>query len=326
MKMTKTLYNQSDIYHAITTLFKAPTVRRLAVTAFVGSGAESYLPNPRGLTLVCWPKAGATNPQMLRKLMKAGIEVRFADRLHMKIYWAEGRGCVLTSANLSTNALGSGNLREVGVLLGPHQLDIDRILRSLDARPANDKEMKQLDRAHALYVARNEMRAGRAQNTFAQWLKMPMRPPWKLGWADSYGTLSKTSKQNANDEFGVRNVTNWLSSRKGDFNEGDWILHFMLAKDIPTEITWMFCHRVYQVPRKDKEYNKVYPSEAVQVYSLDRYPGCPFRTDKEFKRAFKAAVKQFGANLIRVAATTKPRAEFIRLLATELGIPSAADN
>lgn len=318
--MSKILYNQSDVYHAITTLFKAPTVRRVAITAFVGKGAESYLPNPRGIQLICWPKAGGTNPHALRTLMKKGVEVWFADRLHMKVYWADGRGCVVTSANLSTNALGAGKLREVGVLLGPHELDIDRVIRTLEARKANEKEMKQLDRAHALFVARNEMRAGPSLNSFAQWLKLPMRPPWKLGWADSHGNLSKTSRQHATDEFGVRSVAYWLSARRDDFKEGDWILEFMLAKELPTEITWMFCHRVYQVPRKDKACNKDYPCEAVQVYSLDRYPGCPFRLDKPFKRAFKAAVKQYGADRIREATATKPSAELIRLIAAEFRV------
>ena len=84
--MAKILYTQSDVYHAITKLFQAPTVRRVAISAFVGKGAESYLPNPQGITLVCWPKAGATNPHALRKLMKSGIEVQFTDRLHMKVY------------------------------------------------------------------------------------------------------------------------------------------------------------------------------------------------------------------------------------------------
>jgi hypothetical protein len=324
--MPKILYNQSEVYHAIAKLFRAPRVRRVAITAFVGKGAESYLPNPDGLTLVCWPKAGATNPHTLRKLMKSGIDVQFADRLHMKVYWAEGRGCVITSANLSTNALGAGKLREVGVMLGPKQVNIDRILRSIDARPASNTEMNQLDRAHALFVARNELRAGRSLLTFVQWLKLPMRPPWKLGWTNSYGTLSKTTKQNAKDEYGVRNIAYWMNAGKDDYKVGDWILNFMLKEDKPIEMTWMFCQRLYQVPRKDKAYNKNYPCEVVQVFSLDHYPGCPFRLDKDFKQAFRAAVKQYGADKIREAVTMKPRVEFLRLLATELGVQSVETN
>jgi hypothetical protein len=150
-----------------------------------------------------------------------------------------------------------------------------------------------------------------------------MRPPWKLDWADSYATLSSTSKNRATDEFGVRNVPNWLAARKDDFKEGDWILNFMLAKDIPTGIAWLFGHCIYQVPRKDKAYCKDYPCEAVQVYSLDRYPGCPFRLDRKFKAAFKAVIRQFGADRIREAASTRPTAEFVRLLAAELGVASS---
>jgi len=116
-----------------------------------------------------------------------------------------------------------------------------------------------------------------------------------------------------------------LSAQRGDFKEGDWILNFMLAKDSPTEITWLFCHRVYQVPPKDKGYNKDYPCEAVQVYSLDRYPGCPFRLDKSFRMAFKAAVKRFGADQIRNAAKPDPKSALIQLIAAELGIKPSSE-
>ncbi len=147
------LYNQSDIYREIQRLFNYPTVRRVAISAFVGKDAESYLPIPAGLTLVCWPKAGGTNPHTLRKLIKKSVDVWFADRLHMKIYWAEGRGCIITSANLSKNALGVGGLKELGVLLNPDEVDIDKVLSSLGKRPVNESEMKKLDREHARFSA-----------------------------------------------------------------------------------------------------------------------------------------------------------------------------
>jgi hypothetical protein len=318
--MPKILYTQSEVYHEITKLFKAPSVRRVAIAAFVGKGSESYLPNPKGITLVCWPKAGATNPIALRTLMKKGVDVQFADRLHMKLYWAEGRGCVITSANLSTNALGSGNLREIGVRLKPTELNIDRVLESLSPREATKTEMARLDRAHALFVARNKMRAGASQNSFAQWLKMPNRCQWKLGWVDTYGKLSKSSQQCVADEFEVRSEQNWMVASKNEFTEGDWILNFMLDGDISTEITWLFCHRIYQVPPKDNAYVKEHPCEVIQVYPLESYPGCPFRLDSKFKKAFKSALKKYGGDRIRGANNSKPKTILIDLIAEELGI------
>src|SRR4051812_23758 len=101
--MTKLLYTSSDVRSAVIDLFSNSKGRRVAVVGFVGAGAESYLPKPEGIELYCWPKAGGTNPNMLRTLAKRKVEIRFVDSLHMKVFWAEKRGAVVTSANLSTN-------------------------------------------------------------------------------------------------------------------------------------------------------------------------------------------------------------------------------
>lgn len=75
--MGKILCNSAEIRQEIIQLFKSPGKRRVAISAFVGMGADAYLPNPKGLKLICWPKAGGTNPDMLRKLIKRGVEVFF---------------------------------------------------------------------------------------------------------------------------------------------------------------------------------------------------------------------------------------------------------
>ncbi len=111
----KVLYQSSDVRREIIKIFSHGGRRRVAIAAFVGDGAESYLPKPPGLEIICWPKAGGTNPNTLRRLTKRGAKIRFADRVHMKVYWADGYGAVITSANLSTNALGSGDLKEAGI-------------------------------------------------------------------------------------------------------------------------------------------------------------------------------------------------------------------
>src|SRR4051812_26338296 len=113
--MEKILYTSAEVRKAIIDLFTGCKGRRVAVVGFVGDGAESYLPKPSGIELICWPKAGGTNPNVLRRLAKNKVIIRFADRLHMKVYWAEGTGSIVTSANLSANALGAGNLKELGV-------------------------------------------------------------------------------------------------------------------------------------------------------------------------------------------------------------------
>lgn len=106
----KMLMTSNDVRKELTTLMAPSKRRRVAISAFVGKGARDYIPKPRGVELICWPRAGGTNPQELRRLKRGGVKIGFANLLHMKLYWAAGRGTLVTSANLSTNALGAGNL------------------------------------------------------------------------------------------------------------------------------------------------------------------------------------------------------------------------
>ena len=108
----KLLHTSAAVREAIIDLSSSANKRRVAVVGFVGDGAEPYLPRPNGIELYCWPKAGGTNPNVLRRLAKKGVRVRFVDSLHMKVYWAADKGAFVTSANLSTNAMGMGDLKE----------------------------------------------------------------------------------------------------------------------------------------------------------------------------------------------------------------------
>ena len=131
------LYKSREVRSAIAEIFnKGRNGRRVAVSAYVGDGADSYLPFPDKVQVICSPTPGATNPHAIRRLISCGASVQFADKLHMKVYWSEVSGVVITSANLSTNALGVGDLKEAGVLLGPGSLDIDKLLAPLVLRPA----------------------------------------------------------------------------------------------------------------------------------------------------------------------------------------------
>jgi hypothetical protein len=290
----------------------------VAITAFVGKGAESYLPRPEGITLVCWPKAGGTNPAALRTLMKRKVEVLFSDQLHMKVYWAEGRGCVLTSANLSTSALGSGNLKEAGILIGSTEIDIDALLSSFRTRPVTEREMKKLDRAHARFTALNQFQVESSFPTFMTWCRTPMRTVWKLGWFDCHRPTSKAGKARAKEDFGITDPANSVAARPKDYRRdgGEWILTFSLARDSPTDIGWMFSNYVVDVSPRDKHvYERDFPCEAVQVWPLSRYPGRPFRIDSSFRKAFRTAMGSFGADRIRRSPNSTPPEELIRLIA-----------
>src|SRR5690242_16103996 len=99
----RVLYTSAEVHRAITNLLidPGPRDRRVVIVAYLGEDAASYLPNPQSLEIVCAPEPGLTSPRAVRDLAARGADIRFADRLHMKVYWSSMRGCIITSANAS---------------------------------------------------------------------------------------------------------------------------------------------------------------------------------------------------------------------------------
>lgn len=216
------LYTSGEVRAAIIDLFSRGTGRRVAIVGFVGDGAEAYLPRPRGIELVCWPKAGGTNPDSLRRLAGKGVEIRFANSLHMKVYWAEGQGSVVASANLSTNALGAGDLKELGVRLGAGRLNIKKVLASLKTRPMREKELRQLDRKHALWAARQQSQASRnSAESFSGWYESPCRREWKLLTWNEDARQSKAATELLRSQYAIRSASHWVTCARRSVCKGD---------------------------------------------------------------------------------------------------------
>jgi hypothetical protein len=288
----------------------------VAITAFVGKGAEAYLPKPEGLELICWPKAGGTNPYGLRKLIKRGAEVSFVDSLHMKLYWTEDKGAVITSANLSTNALGAGNLRELGIYLPAGQLDIRKVLSSLKKRPVTNQELLRLDRQHLEYQKVTRQKQQKAHGiSFAEWYELQFKPKWKIGWGDVDGDFSKNAKEIAREEYNVRTPHYFVVGKRGDYQKNDWVLTFDLSKTSPRKVRWMAVDYVVNVPKSDKRaYCYGYPYQAVQVHSMRYYADLPFLIDRKFRRAFSKAVREFGIEELKENEMFKPSRKLINLI------------
>lgn len=287
-----------------------PSDRRVAISAFVGDGAEAFLRSPKGILLVCWPSPTGTNPRAVRVLMSKGVNVRFSDSLHMKVYWSNRRGAIITSANLSTNALGAGGLKEVGVKLPAGALDIERILSSLRMRPVRRTELDRLDRQRDKYLVRSQTSAPAAQrrDSFRDWFKSPMRKRWLLGsWGDPNFVLAKSTRDLLKAQEGVTSAYLYLTAGKGRVKEGQWLLHFKLSPSSATMIRWMYADHVIRVPRSDKKaYDPEYPCQVVQVRSPRHYPPPPFHIDARFRSALNAAVRQVGKDYIDRLVTLWP--------------------
>ena len=315
--MKKVLYKSADIRREIAEMFSSSKGRRVAITAFVGDGAEAFLRKHKGIELICWPKEGGTNPNAIRELVKREVKVFFADSLHMKVYWTADRGAIITSANLSTNALGSGDLREVGVRLRSADVDIDRIISSIKPRPVTPTELRSLDRRHKVYVARNRrsIRPRPQRTTFREWYASNLRAAWKLYWWSEYGHASKAAREVTRREYSADDFHWSIGVRGGDYSEGDWILSFRARKNSVTDVAWTYANFIVRVPRTDKRaYDPAYSYELVQVWPLRRYEPPPFRLDASFRSAFKKAVAEYGLSKLDKLKKPKPPLRLVEMI------------
>jgi hypothetical protein len=289
------LYSSSDVRQAIIKLFSSAEGRRVAISAFVGEGAEAYLPHPKGLELVCWPKAGGTNPAVLRKLMKLGVKVFFSDSLHIKVYWAKGRGAVVCSANLSTNALGAGNLKEAGILLHPEEIEIDRLLSGLKPRNVSRSELLRLDRLHKVYLASNRIRAYSEQVSFCDWYESAHRPEWRIAfWEETAKGTPQKVKATLQKEYGLDEPEQQVFASQRVYREGDWVLTAKLRKRSISDAGWLFVDRTEKVSPSDKEaYDPECQFDHIQIWPLHRYPAPPFRLDRAFRESLSKAALEF---------------------------------
>jgi hypothetical protein len=314
--MPTILYNSENVRKEINNLFKLEKGRRVAISAFVGIGAEAFLPKPSGITLICWPKAGGTNPETIRKLIRNDVNVFFVESLHMKIYWTETKGAIMTSANLSTNALGDGNLKEIGVLMKSNEIDIDRVIISLDPKAVDQKRLNLLDKEHNSYLKKNPKILSLNKSklkSFAQWYTSPLRTKWKMGWSDSYGELSPSAKKKLKEEYYNTPGHEWLAFGKNQVQSDEWILSFMLKKN-PAKTKWLYPDFVLDLAKLEGS-KEDYPCQAVQAYPNNRYPTPPFKIrDVRFNKALRKACEVFGIEEIKQAETAEPSKEFIDLI------------
>lgn len=283
----KVLYGSGEIRQAIAKLFRA-TGQRHALVAYVGDGADAYLPDPKGIRLVCCPDGAGTNPHVLRTLMRLGVEVEFARKLHMKVYWSR-LGAVVTSANLSQNGLGGGT-SECGVLLGPGKVDIERLRRSVAPTEVTKAAMLKLDRDYAAkkpHIDGGGPGPQRTKRLFSDWVTDEYRTPWKLGWWTYSASPSRNAKRVCQRDFGVSEPDGFIRCRGGDYIKGDWVLSFKLnRRGVPRSYGWL---HVDIVVRSPSNYDRDYPYEALQVHPLRRYGQTPFDLDGRFRSAFRRA-------------------------------------
>jgi len=304
------LYSSTAIHSKIKTLLgQSGDGRRVAIVAYVGAGALSYVPQPKGLELICCPEPGATSHAAVNSLIARGARVRFADRLHMKVYWSNSQGCLITSANLSSSALGANGLKETGVFLPATAVDIDRLIEAAKPQRVTKEAMARLDRETKRVARRapSRLQADKEQRDYLRWYEQVYRQAWKLGWWDMHVPAAKAAKAKAKAEYNLPEPHDYISGADGDYAAHDWILTFRVTNQIVAEFAWLFADFVVRVSRTERRvYEKTYPRHAVQVHEPGKYPRPPFTLTPSFRAAFSHVLREYGLDRFKTLKTVRP--------------------
>ena len=65
--------------------------------------------------------------------------------------------------------------------------------------------------------------------SYSEWFELLVRRAWKLGWFDALGTFANEAKEIARTDFNQKSPHSFVSSRKGDYLQADWVLSFRLT-------------------------------------------------------------------------------------------------
>jgi hypothetical protein len=281
------LQDSRAIRESIQQLF-AGEGRKLAIVGFVGYGALDQLPHEiRNLTVICWPKAGATSPDGVRRLIRAGIDVHFCDRLHSKIYCAEGKGIIICSANLSSNALGNSGQHEYGVYL-PNAPNFETLLSPLRYSKAEADALNKLDFEQNLLTDVTPDLDGNFAEvpSFLQYLESPAPKKWKLSCWSKKRKSSKPIREELGKSTGRTKWSNDHDVEPGEFHRGDIVLQLRTDEDgtiLRANGTWL---------RVDVVLNIHGTPTILEFDNSWAKSSAPFTLDSKFKSAFKTVYNE----------------------------------
>jgi hypothetical protein len=297
--------------------------RRVVCVAYVGVDAPSLLPDYAGVELYCWPQAGATDPRALAILASPafGAKVFLADRLHAKLFWVADLGYVITSANLSSNALSELGLREVGVFVpNSAQVNINRLISSLKARRLRKTDLGVLERGHDRFWGfRTPTDAPRSRlRTFREWYGGFQQPEWKLAWWDTVDDEEASTAAAARSVWGVSEIDDFMDFNDHQIERGDWILCYHIQKkDRVGSVDWLYVHDTHKLTA-DERHQRGYSHQAIQLWKPRAPMRPPFSESADaFLAAFRRAVKLYGLRGLKLHDNSRPSPRFLEALAAE---------
>ena len=310
MKISKMtiLTTNTQIRKAICSLMLNPEPRRVILSGFIGAGAEMLIPNPKGVEIYCWDRAGGTNPDAVRALIEKGADVYFVRNLHAKVYWSSSQGCVIGSANLSQNGLGPSGLTEIAVQLPQGAFDMDRYLRSLKAIRVTKKNLDAFELRCAIYRGRNEGKEvnepGKSNKQgsvktpkFPEWFAKPSvtRREWRLEvFSDNFSVEDdqRLVAEEILDPADVGNAWYWTGTR-GMTTPGRALLSVEVEGTERFKICWCFAQKQSRPANLGGILEETgAPFLAIQRAETSSFGPLPFAIDKPFRAAVKKLLRE----------------------------------
>jgi hypothetical protein len=243
----------------------------------------------------------------------------------MKVYWAEKVGCLITSANLSDNALGMNGLKEMGIFVDAGMVDINRLLKEAKAYPAKKKLdwLRKEGEKVKLAMAKSGRRVLYDPKGYADWYKdnLKVRKPWKLASWEGDTKPAEAARQFVRTHFDRAGPYDCLNVPKGQIEKGDWLLCFNWTKGQVRRLSWRYVDRVVPVRKSERgAYQEDFPFQAFQAEEDPlRYDAPPFGLGRKFAQALTKAIKKVGVEKVDESNyATPPRALLDALARTKV--------
>lgn len=277
--------------------------RKVAIVGFVGGNAVEYISNFKNLEIYCWPLPYATNPDGIVALNEQHANVYFKEKLHAKIYWAESRGVIIGSANLSDNALGEGGLSEFAVYIRDEKFNIDDVITKFELdglSKFSKRQLNELQKKSRLSITPSHGFGNkRNQRSFEAYMNDEYREPIKLLYYHyNYGKEDREQLERA--VVSLKNYNDVGCSIK----EGDLCLQVHLDKNNHLKknkysISWFVVNEII-------EYNGQVAIQKEKIGST------PFKIDDSFKSAFEKEFNLKGLTQVKHSRTSIIKDDFLR--------------